>query len=324
MRRRQKVERDTLFVDAAEDALISGQMELPGLDIQHRGTGEVQITDVEVLTEAAASRVGKVPGHYITIEAPKLRNRNQKVQREVREAVASELSALLDLTDDSVILVVGLGNEHATPDALGPRVIQHLLITRHLRPFVPEDMRGNLRPVCGVAPGVLGTTGIETGEIIRGIVEHIDPDVIVAIDALASRSIERMLTTIQIADTGIQPASGVGGKRLGITKEVLGVPVIALGVPTVVHALTMATETIGALSQEFRKKGYYTHLESLSPGEREQLMDEVLGPLFGDLMVTAKEIDVFIDDMSQLMAAGMNATFHPELSADGDLASFLF
>jgi spore protease len=309
-------ERDTLVLDAAEETLVDGRSRIPGLRIDERGTPQVRVSDVQVTTSEAAQQLGKSPGHYITIEAPELRKRNRTVEDEVSAVLADELQRLINLTADSVVLVVGLGNEQATPDALGPRVLEQLLITRHVRELVPQDLRGKLRAVCGIAPGVLGTTGIETGEIIRGIVEHVNPDVVVAIDSLASQSIERMLTTIQLADTGIQPASGVGGKRVGVTKQVLGVPVVALGIPTVVHALTIASETIDLLSERFHDQGYYGHLQTLTPVEQRQVVQEAVGPLFGDLMVTAKDIDVYIEDISQVVASGVNAALHPGVALD--------
>jgi len=136
----------------------------------------------------------------------------------------------LNLKDDSTILVIGLGNWNVTPDALGPKVVSRLMVTRHLLEYVPDQVDEGVRPVCAVSPGVLGITGIETGEIVRGIVDRVKPDVVIAIDALASRKMERVNTTIQIADTGISPGSGVGNKRMELSRETLGVPVIAIGV----------------------------------------------------------------------------------------------
>jgi spore protease len=171
------------------------------------------------------------------------------------------------------------------------------------------------RQVSAIAPGVLGTTGIETSEIVQGIVEKSKPDVIIAVDALASKAIERVNTTIQIADTGIHPGSGIGNKRKGLTQEILGVPVIAIGVPTVVYASTIVNNCIELLAQHFRKQTENTSailglLDQMSEQERIELMREVLNPLGHDLLVTPKEIDQFIEDIANIIASGLNAALH--------------
>src|SRR5690606_32007024 len=237
--------------------------------------------------EQGQAQVGRPPGNYVTVEAPDLFKRNPDFQEQVATAVADELLRVLRLEPEDHVFVVGLGNWNATPDALGPRVVDRLLVTRHLRDYVPEDIRGRLRPVSALAPGVLGITGIETSEIIRGIVDRVKPKAVIAIDALAARGLDRILTTVQIADTGIHPGSGVGNHRAGITRETVGVPVIAIGVPTVVHAVTIATQTVDLLAERLRhRESIYKVLSGMSADEERALIDEVLGPTVGDLMVT--------------------------------------
>jgi spore protease len=218
---------------------------------------------------------------------------------------------------------VGLGNWNATPDALGPRVVENLLVTRHLGKQVPANLAGSLRPVAAIAPGVLGLTGIETGDVIRGIVDRIRPDAVIAVDALATRSIDRILRTVQIADTGIRPGSGVGNRRAGIDRDTLGVPVVAVGVPTVVSAATIAGDAIELLAQRLEEASPSAAdaLRDLLGDDRHDVISEVLAPAVGDLMVTPKEIDILIDDMARIVSAGINAALHPQVAAQDLLLS---
>jgi spore protease len=286
-----------------------------GVRIEEEHEDGVELSRVHILTAEGERLVGKPRGTYVTLDAPDLRRRNTQVQERVARLLARELGALLHLTDDSKVFVVGLGNWNATPDALGPKVVSELLVTRHLSAQVPEDLRGQMRSVAALAPGVLGLTGIETGEIIRGIVDRIRPDVVIAVDALATRSTERILRTIQIADTGIHPGSGVGNHRAGVSRETLGVPVVAVGVPTVVHAATIAADTLELLAEHFRDDPAYAGLRRLAAEDKRRLIAEALAPAIGDLMVTPKEIDVLIDDMAKVIAAGINAAVHPKVAA---------
>ena len=191
------------------------------------------VTIVKIVEEKAEQLMGKPRGNYITIEAPALRDNNRLAQREVAEILAEKLKSLFNLPENANILLVGLGNWNATPDALGPKVINQSMVTRHLYKYAPEELQGGLRSVSALAPGVLGITGIETAEIIKGVVEKIKPELIIVVDSLAAGSVERIATTIQIADTD-QPGSGIGNKRSGINQETMGVLVIAVGIPTVV------------------------------------------------------------------------------------------
>jgi spore protease len=302
--------RRQVWTDLAVEAVRQPQR-IPGVAVEEERRGQLQISRVRIESEEAERRVGKRRGRYITLEAPGLRRRNAALHEETARALADELRPLLPEREDASVLVVGLGNWNATPDALGPRVVANLLITRHMRDQVPEDLRGGLRSLSAVAPGVLGLTGIETGEIIRAIVDRVHPDCLIAVDALASRSIERIGTTIQIADTGIHPGSGVGNDRGDISRETLGVPVVAIGVPTVVHAFTIASDTVDLLVQRLGRK---SALAALGGEEKRRLIAEVLSPSVGDLMVTPKEIDMLIDDLSSIIAAGINAAVHPKVA----------
>jgi spore protease len=308
--------RESVRTDLALE-LLEGRREIPGVRVSEERSGDVLLTRIEVLDAVGALHVGKVPGRYVTIEAPALRTRSRETQDRVVELLARELPHLLPADPEATVFVVGLGNWRATPDALGPRVVEHLLVTRHLWAATPSDLRGRLRPVCALAPGVLGITGIETGEIIRAVVERIRPAAVVAVDALAARSLHRILTTIQLADTGIHPGSGVGNRRLAVTPETIGVPTIAIGIPTVVHAHTIAYDTVDILVQKLAAtQRFYQLISGMTAEDKRALIAEVLSAEVGDLMVTPKEIDVFIDELAQVVAEGLNRALHPQASAE--------
>lgn len=289
--------------------------EPPGVEIENEGTEDIKISRVRVTSPTGEVAIGKKMGNYITIEVPRMLDNDQELYENTCKALAKELVAIMKLMPKSTILIVGLGNWNVTPDALGPKVVGSVMVTRHLLQYVPEQINEGVRPVCAVAPGVLGITGIETSEIIKGVVERIKPDVIVAIDSLASRKIERVNTTIQIADTGITPGSGVGNKRMELSKEVLGVPVIAIGVPTVVDAATMANDTIdmvldSMINQAPQGTEFYNMLKSIDRNQKYQMIREVLQPYVGNLIVTPKEIDEAIEKISKVIANGLNIALH--------------
>ncbi|NLC68407.1 MAG: GPR endopeptidase, partial [Clostridiaceae bacterium] len=232
------------------------------------------------------------------------------------------LARIMNLKEKSTVMVVGLGNWNVTSDSLGPKVVSKLMVTRHLVQYVPEEVEQGVRPVCAIAPGVLGITGMETGEIVRGIVDRIRPDCIIAIDALASRRLDRVNTTIQIADTGISPGSGVGNKRMDLSRETLGVPVIAIGVPTVVDAATIASDVIElAIESLGRQPGSqgmqagqglqaFDALKNIDREEKYQLIKKALNPYTGNLIVTPKEIDEVVDRIAKVIANGINIASH--------------
>ncbi|TYQ18376.1 UNVERIFIED_CONTAM: spore protease [Acetivibrio alkalicellulosi] len=287
----------------------------PGVEVIHAGTEEIKITRVKVTSPTGEAAIGKPMGNYVTLEVPRIKENDQSLYEDTCKALAKELSLILKLNEKSTILVVGLGNWNVTPDALGPKALQGLMVTRHLLEYIPDEVDDGVRPVCAVVPGVLGITGIETGEIIRGIVDRIKPDLIVAIDALASRKMERVNTTIQIADTGISPGSGVGNKRMALSRDTMGVPVIAIGVPTVVDAATMANDTIdlvidSLIREAKEEKDFFNMLKNIDRTDKYQMIQEVLQPYVGNLIVTPKEIDNVIDRVSKVIANGLNIALH--------------
>lgn len=303
-----------LAVEAHE--IIQGEtgQDIPGVRVDHEKYDNADVTTVFVENEIAEKNMGKPIGTYITIDAPGLRRNNKLIQEEIASILSNKLKEIMKIGEDDTVLLVGLGNWNATPDALGPRVIDYSLISRHINNYAPEELRGGLRSVCGIAPGVLGITGIETAEIIKGIVEKVRPNLIIAIDALASASVERITTTIQIADTGIHPGSGVGNKRAGINKETMGIPVIAIGVPTVVHAAVIAHETINQFFNELQTSPtLYQIYKGLKPEAVQNIINQVLKPFEGALMVTPKEIDDLIKYSAKIIAGGINQALHPAI-----------
>lgn len=293
--------------------------EIPGVSVDTEDVHSfIHITRVCVHSKEGAENLGKEPGSYITVEMPSRFYGQQEIYEEMCQVCAKELGALtepyLSCEDDSV-LVVGLGNWNITADALGPKVIHSLMITRHLKEYIPEEIDEGIRPVSAVSPGVLGLTGIETGEIVKGLVSRVNPKLVIAIDALCSRKVERINTTIQFSDTGITPGEGVGNKRQTLNRETLGIPVIAIGVPTVVDAATIAGDSINWVLRRLReetqtKQPLYRFLEDLEGEDKYTLIRESIAPAFGNFIVAPKEVDSIIDDISRVIANGINISLH--------------
>ncbi len=305
-----------MAIEARDIVRGDAKEEIPGVRVKESKSNGVVVTEVEIYEESAERLMGKPRGHYITLDVPTFKDRDPDLKRHLMARLTDQLKELFPQDTRHSVLVVGLGNWNATPDALGPRVIERLLVTRHLGAVVPEDIKNRMRPVSAVAPGVLGTTGIETLDIIRGIVNEAKPDMVVAIDALAARNLDRLLGSVQIADTGIHPGSGVGNRRSGLTEESVGVPVIAIGVCTVVQSISIAQEAIHQLANQLADDmAFYDILKQMAPSEQRGLIDEVLGSRFAELMVTPKEIDVLIDDMAEVLAEALNRALQPQLDA---------
>lgn len=355
--------RTDLAVEASEMALAEkldsvqereNVSQLEGVIIKEKEVEDIKISLVEITPEGEKA-LGKKTGRYLTMEAVGIRQQDTELQQKVERIFAQEFSQFLEgcgINKDASCLVVGLGNWNVTPDALGPLVCENLLVTRHLFQLQPENVEEGYRPVSALSPGVMGLTGIETSDIIFGVVEKTKPDFVIAIDALAARSIERVNSTIQISDTGIHPGSGVGNKRKELSKETLGIPVIAIGIPTVVDAVSITSDTIDFilkhfgkemregnrpsralapagmnfgkrkvltdedLPEEHHRKTFLGMIGNLEEEEKRKLIYEVLSPLGHNLMVTPKEVDVFIEDMANLVANGLNAALHTAVDQD--------
>lgn len=297
------------------------KQEIPGVEVDNEHKDGILITRVRITNHEGETRMGKPMGNYITLEAPRIKDRDPEFEESISQEMAVELKKILPLDENSKVLVVGLGNWNITPDALGPKVIERIMVTRHLLELIPDQVDERVRSVCAVAPGVLGITGIETGEIIRGIVDKVKPDVVIAIDALASRKADRIGTTIQITDTGINPGSGIGNKRMGLNEETLGTKTVAIGVPTVVYAHTIGRDSLQMLINEFANQAtpgteFYKMLQQLDDQQMDVLVQQVLTQGLGDLVVTPKEVDTLIDDVANIIADGLNLAIHDDISLE--------
>lgn len=280
--------------------------EIPGIETEvDDSDSDMLVTKVKILTNEGAEALGKPIGNYITIESQMMNDEIERIDNKIIQKVADTIKDISHLVKKDTVLVVGLGNGDVTPDALGPKVVENLQITRHLIEYAPEYLKEGTRAVSAIIPGVLGTTGIETSEIVKGIVEHVKPDLVIVIDALASKNMDRISKTIQIADTGIIPGSGVGNSRFAITKETLGVPTIVIGVPTVVGIPTIVDEAISYVIEKTTEDD--TEKEDL---KNKNYMKEILENKKFDFMVTPKDIDDIINNLSNLVANSINVALN--------------
>ena len=303
--------RTDLAVETRDAYKKAQNSDVPGVITEEEDIDDVKITRVKIETKEGAEIIGKPIGNYITLDAPEIKQNDPDINEKVYKVLARELRKLIGTDISESALVVGLGNVDVTPDALGPKAVSDVEVTRHILEYAPHVLSRPVRSVSAISPGVLGTTGMETVEVIRGVVDKVKPSFVIAVDALASRKLERISTTIQIADTGINPGSGVGNKRMAMSKETLGVPVIAIGVPTVVDAATMANDTIELVLQNMDKNNLqvssdYDRIKATNQSEKYDLIKEVLNPYVGDLVVTPKEIDEIITSVSDVVAQGIN------------------
>lgn len=269
----------------------------------------ITISRVKVTNEKGEEAIGKKKGNYITIDVKNLKIASEEEIQKTSEVVTSELKKLIEkhITKKDSILVVGLGNIYVTPDSLGPKVINEVDITRHLLEYMPEVLDESTREVSAISPGVLGTTGIETMEILKGIIDNVKPKLVIIIDALASRNIERISSSVQIADTGIVPGAGVGNARKELTEDNLGVPVIAMGIPTVVEAATIAADSLTLFINKAQENGESNDfLNKLQEEDKYKIIKEILAPEEYNFIVTPKEIDSLIEKMKDIVARGIN------------------
>lgn len=300
----------------------SDHVEVSGvvLEEEYDEEKEIKITTVRIETENGAKAMGKPVGTYLTLEAPNMAAADEGYHREISETLAGFLEKYMKDTEENQekgysVLVVGLGNREVTPDALGPYVVDQLNVTRHI---VQEYGRyavgkGGSRIVSAIVPGVMAQTGMESAEIIRGIVNETTPDLIMVIDALAARSTKRLNRTIQISDAGIYPGAGVGNHRSEITKDTMGIPVIAIGVPTVVDAATIVNDTmenfITALETPETLKGVGVVLQGYNSAEKYELVKELIAPHLNGMFVTPKDIDDTVRRISYTISEAMNMLF---------------
>lgn len=297
-----------LYTDLALEAREMNP-DIEGVTEETECTDEITVTRIAVTDRNAAEKLGKNIGRYITLDAPGLIDRPLDLFADMSERLSFELKKLMEAFEKrESILVVGLGNRSVTPDSLGPKTAEKVFVTRHVKQYMPEAFRFPVPSVASAAPGVLGSTGIETLEIVKGMTDRITPDLIIAIDSLASRRASRISTTIQLSDAGIDPGSGVGNMRRGLNKDSLGLPVIAIGVPLVVYASTITRDTISMIADD---TGLHGDEEKLK-----ELADKVVTERMDGMIVTPKDIDSIVSDMSGIIADGVNMALYGENYTD--------
>ncbi len=277
--------------------------------IEEKINNNIKLTRVKILDEKGEQALGKRMGTYITIDLKNMKYMGNDEIQSASEVLSKELKNMISehIKQEEEILVVGLGNIYVTPDALGPKVINEIDITRHLLKYVPQYLDKNTRPVSAISPGVLGTTGIETAEILKGIVENVKPKLMIVIDSLASRSMERISSTIQLADTGIVPGAGVDNARKELTKDTLGIPVIAIGIPTVVETAVVVNDCLDVFIEKLQEEAKSNeYLNKLKEEDNYEEIKEALIPKDFNFIVTPKEIDDLIENMKDVVARGIN------------------
>ena len=285
----------------ARDYIMDSKEELRGIRVEEVQSGDIHTTEVYIESKNASKAMGKPMGTYITIEAARLEEEDEEYHKKVGRIIADKLRQLVCEKKEASVLIVGLGNREVTADALGPQVVDKLYITRHIINEYGSVAYGKnaMHKVSSIIPGVMAKTGMESEEIVKGIVKETKPDVIIAVDALASRSTKRLNRTIQITDTGIHPGSGVGNNRNALTKENIGVPVIAIGVPTVVAAATIVIDAIEKISRETGADTYYKFVE-----ENTKSLSELQ-----NMFVAGKDVDATIERLADTLSFALNLAF---------------
>ncbi len=288
----------------------SVENEIDGIESTKEEIDEnISVEKVKITNEQGEKAIGKPIGNYITIDVKKLKIAQEEEIQKASEVLSNELRNIISqhIAQQDEIIVLGLGNIYVTPDSLGPKVINEIDVTRHLLNYAPEYLEEGTRSVSAIAPGVLGTTGIETVEILKGIVENTHPKLVIVIDALASRSIERISSTVQISDTGIIPGGGVGNARAEISENTLGIPVIAIGIPTVVETAVLVNDSLDLFIEKLQKEAKSNdYLNKLKDEDNYEEIKEALIPQDYNLIVTPKEIDDLIENMKDIVARGIN------------------
>lgn len=312
--------RTDLAIEVAE-TLTKEQQSQKGISVTNKKGDNYLLTHVAITNEAGSKQMQKPIGNYITIESQQLKENAPESHEVLIKLLAQEITKLTKLKASDSILITGLGNWNITPDALGPKVVSKLIVTRHLENAVPKEIAGSLRSVCAISTGVMGITGIETGEIIKSLVDNLKPTLVIAIDALAARRSSRINATIQMSDTGIAPGAGVGNPRMLLNQETLGVPVIAIGVPTVVDAGTLVNDTMNIILKSMMEQTeqgskFYEMLFNLEHHEKYNLITKLLDPYTENMFVTPKEVDSIIERLSNIIANSINIALHDGITME--------
>lgn len=284
--------------------------EIPGVEERVENLEFCKVSTIKILNEQGAQQMGKPLGTYITIESPPLKINDPYVKDEIVSAMEKSLVSLVNnrIKPSDTVLLIGLGNWRATADSLGPKFIEYSPITRHYHQYAPDALVEGMRPSCGIAPGVLGITGLETYEVVKGIVEKVKPALLVVVDALAAQNVDRIGSSIQISDTGIQPGSGIGNVRHALVEQELGVPVIAIGCPTIVNAAVIASQVV--------RKFCLDSGATFDEIKTNNAIRETFSFFGGSLAVTPKEVDDIIENSSRIIAMGVAQALFPNISQE--------
>ena len=285
-----------LRTDLALESIYTHKNE--GIRRQERAEKNCTVTEISITTKEASELVGKPMGNFVTLEFKSFPDRDIESLEANANMIAKELQKILPNIAEKV-LVVGLGNRNITPDALGPSTLDKVMITNHVMEYINTDKEQDFRAVCGICPGVLGITGIETVDIVKGVTEKYQPSLVIAVDALCAGSPERMFSTVQLTDTGIHPGSGVGNRRDGLNRETLGIPVVAIGIPTVVDSHSIV---YSAITKFFEKN------DSLK--EAEHMITDMMQFAKAGMFVSPKDIDNLISHSARTLAGGINLALH--------------
>ena len=329
MHKQKKFIRTDLAIEARE---MHDTNQIDGVKVITQDFQNIRVTSVKILNSIGEKNLKRPQGNYITIECPFLNKNSVDYREQTIKILADNLKKLVykkNKFKPENILIIGLGNKNITADSLGPKTISKVLVTRHIKNFVPEEIKNFIKTVSAISPGVLGITGIETFEISKGICEKINPDLVIIIDSLAARNISRINSTIQIADTGIAPGAGVNNKRVSLNKKNLGCEIISVGVPTVIDAATLVNDTMDKIIDEmiFFSKQNFEHdffitFDRLDSDEKYNLIKKILGPYENNMFVTPKEVDEIIERLSNIIANAINICLHEKITED-DIDKFI-
>ncbi len=287
---------------------------------------EIYINTVEVLNEEASVNIGKPIGRYITIECEDMKGPDREIHDIIIKVTTEKLKELVEIKKDDRVLIVGLGNEFVTPDAIGPKVVSKAIVTGHIYDMWEEDIQRNFSRVYAISPGVMGQTGVETVDIVKGVVDKIKPKVVIVVDALAGRNIERINSTVQISDSGITPGAGIGNNRKGLNEETLGVKVIAIGVPTVISTTTLISDSIDyilkQLAESTKENENIKAIFNIDDERKYNIINEILQPYTANMFVTPKEIDQVVERLSNIIANAINLSVNEGLTQE-DINDFM-
>jgi spore protease len=298
--------------DLAMEATEAQGGQIPGVSVVNEDKGDgVLVTRVKIYSPEGEKALGKGMGMYVTVEVPALVNNDRSTEDKAAEVLAREIRMMAgDNTIRSGVLVTGLGNRQVTADSLGPAVCDSLFVTRHIKQYAPQEIDERINTVSAIAPGVLGVTGVETGEVIEGVVQNVKPGLVIAVDSLASRNVSRIRTTVQLSDTGISPGSGIGNKRKALNRETLGIPVIAIGVPLVVYASTIAEDLLTAANEK------NAGVNKLPDFEIQRMVEGISNVNGAEMVVTPKEIDFIIQSCARLVSNALNLALHENMNLE--------